>query len=328
MANEPNVQSVASKIAEYQRPHHGKSILDNLDLGALFRDRANETLADLSKLQQNEIVFSPFLEIGAGSVQRSVALINNYPVQGVATDISQKSLQDTPYILTLLDYKIAPLLISCDAHYLPFLPNTFNFLFAYQTIHHFQNPTPVLAECYRVLAKNGHLFFNEEPMDSSFRRLLRGNRMLSHPYTSMQKVAQRLGVEKIFWDDGALERSLGMTEARFDLDLWRKALEPFTIIDLEINRKLQIHTKLEKQALNTLAAGFVGGNVRGLCLKREGEAVQNDIRERLICLDCKSTHLSPANDIEVECKNCHRKYPITAGVIRMLPKQLEDELNL
>jgi hypothetical protein len=31
-------------------------------------------------------------------------LINNHPVDGVATDISQKSLQDAPYVLSMLDY--------------------------------------------------------------------------------------------------------------------------------------------------------------------------------------------------------------------------------
>jgi SAM-dependent methyltransferase len=96
----------------------------------------------------------------------------------------------------------APMLISCDAHHIPFLPNSFQFVFAYQTLHHFENPIPVLAECYRVLGKGGYLFFNEEPMDSRFRRFLRGKRILSHPPTRMQQLGHHLGVEKIFWDDG------------------------------------------------------------------------------------------------------------------------------
>ena len=51
-------------------------------------------------------------------------------------------------------------------------------------------------------------------------------------------MAIKLGVEKVFWDDGASERSLGMIEARYDLDLWCKSLEPFTTIDIEVNRKM------------------------------------------------------------------------------------------
>ena len=47
------------------------------------------------------------------------------------------------------------------------------FVFAYQALHHFAQPVPVIAECHRVLGQGGHLFFNEEPMDSPLRRMLR-----------------------------------------------------------------------------------------------------------------------------------------------------------
>lgn len=319
-------QSVSAKKAESQRPFHGQLVLDDPAVSWRFRNRAQATLADLKDLSGRGVAFSPFLEIGAGSVQRSAALINNYQVEGVATDISVKSLRDAIYVLSLLGYDRLPLLISCDAHHLPFLPNTFQFVFAYQTIHHFENPAPVLAECYRVLGKGGHLFFNEEPMDSTFRRLLRGNRMLSNPPTKMQKIGYQFGVEKIFWDGGVHERSLGMTEARFDLELWRQALQPFTVIDIEVNRKLKIHTSLGKSNFATFLSGLVGGNVRGLCFKPEGEAAAGDFRERIMCLDCSSTQLAQLDDQALVCGSCGRHYPIIENVIRMLPKQLEMEL--
>jgi SAM-dependent methyltransferase len=323
---EPNPQSVSAKKAESQRPSMGQAILNDPYWRALFHDRADTMLTDLKWLNQKGVLFSPFLEIGAGSVQRSAALINNYPVLGAATDISQNSLQDAPVVLSMLNYDRSPLLICCDAHHIPFLPNSFKFVFAYQALHHFENPVPVLAECYRVLAKDGHIFFNEEPMDSSFRRLLRGKRLLSHPPTKMQKLGHKLGVEKLFWDDGTLERSLGMIEARYDLDLWREALKPFTIIDIMVNNKLRIHSDLQKPILNSLLSGFIGGNVKGLCIKKDGEVIKHDFRERLMCLDCNSTHITPINDAQISCKNCNRIYPVSVGVIRMLPKQLEREL--
>ena len=324
----PKPQNFSAKKAETQRPHYGQAVLSSPSLRAMVHERANEILTDLKWLRQKGVLFSPFLEIGAGRVQRSAALMNNYPVQGAATDISQNCLQDAPYVLSMLNYDCSPILICCDAHHLPFLPNSFMFVFAYQTIHHFENPVPVIAECHRVLAKNGHLFFNNEPMDSSFRRLLRGKHLLSHPPTSIQKLGYRLGVEKVFWDDGAFERSLGMSEARFDLDLWRKALEPFTIIDIEVNRKLKIHGDLKKPVLNSFLSGFLGGNVKGLCLKTEGEVINGDFRERLMCLDCNSDQITPINKTQILCKNCNRKYSISDGVIRMLPKHLEEELYL
>ena len=323
----PEQQSVDAKRAEANRPFSGDHIFQDPKLISLHRERSNAILADLKTLEEKHITFNPFLEIGAGGVQRSAALINNYPADGVATDISLKSMQDAPYVLSLLNYSQMPELICCDAHHLPFLPNTFLFVFAYQTLHHFENPIPVVSECYRVLGKGGYFFFNEEPMDSSFRRLLRGNRMLSHPPTNIQRLGFRLGVQKVFWDDGAHERSLGITEARFDLNLWRRALQDFVIVDIEVNRKLRIHSDLEKPTVNGILSSVIGGNVKGLCLKAEGEVAINNFRERMICLDCNSARLSQVEDKQLLlCKNCSRSYPITDGIIRMLPKELEDEL--
>lgn len=319
-------RSDLSKKAESQRPFHGAGILTDPALRSIQRERAAAILSDLEMLKRKNVLFNPFLEVGAGRVQRSAALFNSYPVDGAATDISQKSLQDTPFVLSLLNYRRAPMLICCDAYHLPFLANSFSFVFAYQTLHHFENPLPVVTECYRVLGKGGHIFFNEEPMDSLFRRLLRGRRFLSHPPTKLQKLGYRLGLEKVFWDDGARERSLGITEARFDIDLWRKMLQPFTIIDIEINSRLKIHSDLYKPRLNSFVSGLIGGNVKGLGLKTDGEIVSGDFHKRLICLDCHSTRLSPREDKQIVCENCHRAYPIDNGVMRILPQDLEAEL--
>jgi SAM-dependent methyltransferase len=323
---DPHLQSLEAKRAESQRPFHGEAVLQDAAISSMFRFRAHMALADFKELGARGVEFSPFLEVGAGSVQRSAALINNYPVTGVATDISQKSLQDADYVLTLLDYRLLPMVVSCDAHHIPFLPNTFQFVFAYQTLHHFENPIPVLAECHRVLGKGGHLFFNAEPLDSSLRRLLRGKRVLSRPPTRLQKLGYRLGVEKVFWDDGVLERSLGMTEARFDLELWRKALQPFKLVDIEVNKKLKLHSDLHQPALTAFLSGVIGGNIRGLCLKTEGETAAGELSERLMCLDCGAAQLGRAGESELVCENCARKYPIIGNIARMLPKQLEAEL--
>ena len=326
--NEPELQSIAAKRAESQRPYtfNGQAIVDDPRLGGMYRAKAQATLADLKDLSRKGVLFSPFLEIGAGSVQRSAALINNYPAEGAATDISQKSLLTAPYILAVLKYDRAPMLISCDCHHIPFLPNTFQFVFAYRSLHHFNNPAPVLAECYRILAKGGHLFFNEEPMDSSLRRRLRGKRLLTKPPTPMQKLAQRFGLEKVFWDDGKMERSLGMTSARFGIELWRTALAPYRIVDMEVNSRLKMHSDLNQPAAPAFLSSFVGGNVRGLCVKKDGEAAQGDFRERLMCLDCSTAMLSPMSEAGITCHNCQRNYPVAEGVIRMLPRQLEAEL--
>ena len=323
----PRAQSIEAKRAESRRPFHGESVLRDSSLSSMHRIRASRVLADLQDLANRGIPFNgPFLEIGAGSVQRSAAVVNHFDVDGVATDISQQSLRDTPHILALLDYSRSPMLVCCDSHHLPFLPDTFRFVLAYQTLHHFENPVPVVAECHRVLGKGGYLFFNEEPVDSPLRRFLRGNRVLSHPPTRLQRLAYRLRVEKVFWDDGALERSLGMTEARFDLGLWRDTLKPFGRIELEVNRRLKLRTDLYRPAIGTALAVLVGGNARGLCLKTDGNAAPDDYRTRLMCLDCGSAQLS-RGDARLLCASCGRVYPIEAGVIRMLPRELESQLH-
>lgn len=289
----------------------------------MFRERAFKTLADLKELEGRGVTFNPFLEIGAGSVQRSAALMNYYSADGVATDISQGALQNAPHVLSILGYDSGPLRVCCDAHHLPFLPNTFQFVFAYRTLHHFGNPIPSTAECYRVLGKGGHFFFNEEPMIGPVVRFLRGGRLLSDPPTRMQRLAYRYRLEKLFWDDGALERSLGIIEARYDIDLWRKALTPFTIVNVEISRRLKIHSNLETPALNVFLSGLIGGNVKGLCLKSSGAAANIDFRERMMCLDCGASHISRLEDKNLRCGNCGREYPIHDGVVRMFPKALE-----
>jgi SAM-dependent methyltransferase len=324
--NRSDDQSLNAKIAEFKQVPHRGNLLKDQNLISIHRGRANAMLTEVQELTK-KVTLNPFLEIGAGCIQRSAALINNYSIDGVATDIAQEVLQDAPYTLSLLNYKRMPMLICCDAHHLPFLSNTFMFISAFQMLHRFTEPAPVIAECYRVLGNGGYFYFNEEPMDSSLRRLLRGKRLLSRPPTTLQRLAYSLGVEKIFWDDGASERSSGIIVERFDMDLWRRALQPFTEVATDINRKLKIHTDLKKSSLSSLLAGLIGGNIKGLCLKSEGEAVMEDFRKRLMCLDCGSIQLSQTEDKHLCCENCGRIYPITDGVIRMLPKELEAQLS-
>jgi SAM-dependent methyltransferase len=293
----------------------------------MFRQRAYELLSDIENvISHHSIVLGPFLEIGAGSVHRSAALLNKYSVDGVATDISQKSLQDAPYILKLLDYDKSPLLISCDAHAIPFLPNTFQFVFAYQMLHHFGNPIPIVEEVTRVLGKDGHFYFNQEPMDSGFRRFLRKDRWISDPPTLAQKLGIRLGVDRIFWDKWSPEPELGMIEAKYDIDLWRSTLSSLEILDIEVNGKMKIHSDLRSPRFNAWLSGLVGGNIMGLCIKRTGEIATGNFRERLMCVDCHEAHLDLKANEYLKCDHCGRIYPINDGVIRMLPKELEIEL--
>jgi uncharacterized protein YbaR (Trm112 family) len=177
-----------------------------------------------------------------------------------------------------------------------------------------------------VLAREGHFFFNDEPLDSPLRRFLRGGRRLNIPPTKPQRIAARLGLQKVFWDDGAWEVSVGITEARFNRWLWLAALAPFERVDLTVNRKLRLHTNLRTPRLTAWMAGWVGGNVRGLCQKLSGKPVVSRFDQRLMCLDCGASCLTHLPDGSLQCGACARQYPHFDGITRMLPLEIENAL--
>ena len=320
-------QSASARQAEASRPSGGAAIISDPSLAAMHHERAARMLASARQLTAQGVALEPFLEIGAGSGQRSIALANETSARGVATDISLGSLADAPYVLTLLGGGRLPLRLCCDAQHLPFLPHTFRFAFACQMLHRFADPAPAIAECHRVLGLNGHFFFDEEPLDTATLHWLRGGRVFSAPPTGWQRLAVHLGLDRVFWEhlETASDRARGMTVARFDIGTWRRALSPFAEVSLEVNNHLRIHTDLRRCSPGAILAGLVGGNVRGLCRKTMGEPATGDPLGRLICLDCDSTQLRQG-ERELHCTSCHRAYPLTDGILRMLPIALERQL--
>ncbi len=324
---DPASQDNPAKRAEIAfRPFLGQMPLEDPRFSEMYRQRAYRALIDFKSLEGRGVTFSPFLEIGAGGVQRSAALMNHFGADGVATDISQGALANAPAVLSLLGYKEQPTRICCDAHTLPFLPDTFRFVFAYRTLHHLGDPAPAITECHRVLGRDGHLFFTEEPLIGPLVRFLRGRRTLSDPPTRLQRWASRYRLEKVFWDDGAIERAAGIIEARYPLDQWRRALAPFQVVEVEISRRLKLRSNLEKPRLKVLLSRIVGGNIRALCLKTGGRPVTGGFRERLMCLDCGASDFSEQEGLALRCGACGRAYPVEEGIIRMLPADLEGAL--
>ncbi len=316
-------QSIRSKKVESKRKFAGERLLE-AGAGANLLRRAELARSDLLSLKER-VEFDPFLEIGAGTGVRSVAVMREVDAEGAASDISLNTLMDASFAAILLQSTKIPVLICCDALHLPFKANTFRFVFAYRTLHHHPNPIPVVAESFRVLGRGGHFFFNEEPMDLPLRRFLRGGRTLSSPPSRIQRIAYMLRVEKVFWDDGRWERSVGITEARFERGLWIEALVPFERVEVTINKRLRLRSDLHYPRMNAWLAGWVGGNVRGICQKLSGEPVDSHFTDRLICLDCgRSLPWSAGSPLT--CSGCGRVYPYQDGVLRVLPIDLEQEL--
>lgn len=324
----PEAQPLPTLKAEVGMPAQGAEILTDPALSQLHRARAASMLRAAEYLQSRGVRFSNFLEIGAGSAQRSMALLNLYGGDGVASDINQSSLGDHAHVRRLLGYERVPLLICCDAKNIPFLDNTFDFVFAYQMLHRFSDPAPVVAEAHRVLGRGGHFYFDEEPTTSGLREFLRRGRQLTQPPTYAQRLATRIGLHRVFWDEGGEDRSRwGIQVMRFDLDTWRRSLGPFMPnVVLEINRTLRLQTSLRRPSLVASLAGLIGGNTSGLCQKAAGSVPSGPLRQRLMCLDCRA-RLGPLLDgAQVRCPSCGREYPSGKGIIRMLPRKLEHEI--
>jgi methylase of polypeptide subunit release factors len=139
------LQDLPAKKAETRRNFAGRGLLEPAVAVDLKR-RADLMRQDLGSVL-DRAALSTFLEIGGGSGVRSLVLAGEYEAQGVLTDISQNSLRNAPFAALVLQTEAVPRRICCDAHFLPFLPDTFRFVFAYRTLHHSSN----LVRCGGVL---------------------------------------------------------------------------------------------------------------------------------------------------------------------------------
>lgn len=320
-------QSIAAKRVEVADGFYGDLILADPDQAELHRARAAKTIIDMSSLQSMGVSLSPFLEVGAGCVQRSAVLKNHFGAEGVATDLNHGSLANGHTIIKLLGYGSLPLLVCCDAQYLPFADNTFRFVFTMQTLHRFTDPRPVVAECYRVLGQRGYFFVDEEPVSSPIRQVLRGGRTLVHPRTPLQRFAQRLGIEKVFWDDAGPDRYKGLIVSRFSLARWRQILDCFdSSASIEVNRRLRLRLTMDPRSVSFRLARLVGGNIRAVCQKASGVPATDEFQVRFICVDCRAPIVLGDREQGVRCSACGRVFPYSRGVVRMLPRSLEDEL--
>jgi len=114
--------------------------------------------------------------------------------------------------------------VQADSQELPLASNKVDLVYSIATMEHFQNPTKALAECYRVLRKNGllyvqfspyyahngahlfdfihipwcHLFFSQKTLVRVWKRLAVRNPQLAKLNTSVDLVRSRLaGLNKI-----------------------------------------------------------------------------------------------------------------------------------
>ncbi|MEN4006265.1 MAG: class I SAM-dependent methyltransferase [Methanobacteriaceae archaeon] len=129
----------------------------------ILSDRMKKTFEQMILLKESGAVLSPYIEIGAERCQRSLVMENDLKATGAAIDISYDMLKSCDYYKDVFNKSKVPLRICCDANNLPFITNSIPFVFCYETLHHFPDPTPILKEIHRVLSPGGHFFFDDEP---------------------------------------------------------------------------------------------------------------------------------------------------------------------
>lgn len=297
------------------------------DLLEMLHSRAAKTRVAASMLQQRSVPLSPFLEIGAERCQRALVLRNEFGCEGFAVDISLESLRAGSEVADHMGYENLPGRVCCDAHVLPIASASLSFAFCYQTLHHFANPTPVLAELRRVLHSGGAFYFDEEP-GRGWARLPLFERD-DRPRSNVQRFLQSLHLLEFLSRPGGPEVRHGVTEGEFSIREWERLLQPFN------TDEVCVQTRFDADATLSDVLGWrgpkkwwimaKGASVHGLC--RTLDAAQRRVGASttiagqspvLVCPECLAGKTAEQQLIDASggltCPECTRHFPTVDGV--------------
>lgn len=347
-----NKQSQKSKLGEIKyrkeilKQHLGESdFFKNEFSQAQYIKMQKEKLAITNKTFKSlakKYKLSPYLEIGAEYSFRSALLENNFKSKGFATDISLYSLIAAKTMIPKVGYKNIPTRICADANNLPFKSNSFLFIFVYESLHHFPDPKPVLAEIERVLTPGGICLIGADPIRQTLQiRLWRRPNKLR----SWEKLLKLTLILPFISHIGKTEIEFGIIEEAFNLKTWQDALSVFdkveaTITPFRLGPKQIINKNTQKNWLSPkplvkLILFFLGGGLMAICTKsgKQNGVSPKNITDLLICPNCLKSKklenvLSKENKIYLHCLKCHNKYIKNNSVLVLLDKKLQSALNL
>jgi SAM-dependent methyltransferase len=153
------------KLVEQQtkEKHYFDDEFNSEGIEKIINERMEETRNKIMQLTKKNILITPYIEIGAERGQRSLVMENDFGAAGAAVDLSFDMLKSCNYYSAKFNQPKIPLRICTDAYNLPFKSNSIPFVFCYQTLHHFPDPTPIIHEAYRVLCEGGVFLFDDEP---------------------------------------------------------------------------------------------------------------------------------------------------------------------
>ena len=321
----------AKLVSQYQ---NNKILFENeptqAEIVQALRERIKSTKLDFTFLKKQKLNFSPYLEIGAEFTHRAATLEETQNAQGFALDISLESLSLAPYFIKQLKLKKIPERICADAYNLPFQDDSLNFVFCYQSLHHFPNPKPIIEEIYRILKPGGHFFVNEEPISQGINlnlwrrptKLRLWEKLLK--YTLILPFISRIG--KTETDHGILEET-------FDLKTWEKSLEIFENATVWLNAyKYGPETTVTKKSksgwlkpsIPTFPFIFtLGGGIKILAKKGHSASSNriNKVTSTLSCPTCLKTLSS-----NLVCQKCNTRYHVYKKIKLLMDRRLMKKL--
>lgn len=258
---------------------------DGEEIAKVLRERMSETITRMRQLRAAGYVLSPYLELGAERGQRALAMENELGCEGAALDISFDLLKSCEHYADRFALEKLPFRLCADAYHLPFRSNSLPFVFCYQTLHHFPDPTPIIAEIHRVLAPGGLFFFAEEPFQQVLRWELyqvEGGAQHWKRIGRLRKLLDRFFSREVF-----REEEFGVIENHsIPLREWRAMLHDFAEVQGTLSFAGGRTTELvePRNRLKYLFAYLLGGGVSALCRKAgEPGGHAGSIEEALAC---------------------------------------------
>ena len=305
--------------------------IDAAEIERILRERMSRTQNSLSWMAEHDgVTLSPYLELGAERCQRCLTMENDLNARGAAADLSFDMLSSCAHYRKVFGKQRMPLRVCCDANLLPFRSGSLAFTFAYGTLHHFPDPTPIIAQLHRVLCPGGFFFFDEEPYKKVLHfGLMRGRKIHSRWFRKLGKWGWALHDTFTIKSCNEIDHGIVENEA-IPLGTWRRALNIFDEVRAGMHTIKNIHLDLYRpgRGLKYLLAWLYGGQVWGLC-RKAGKFVQpsEDVSSALICPECLAKGVEAglaASENALTCVECSQRYPVADGVaLLMTHRQIE-----
>ncbi|MEW6419172.1 MAG: class I SAM-dependent methyltransferase [Nitrospirota bacterium] len=308
-----------------------------------YRERNDERRKLFNHYKDQIKEFSPFLEIGANAAYTSYMLANEWSCDGIAIDISEDALKAGVIIKDNFGYSRSPLRVCCDAGKIPLKDNSIKFVFAFQTLHHFIDPTPVIKEIKRVLVDGGIFLFADEPVKRRLSLNLYRTRR-EDSFNRVEKLLKRAGLLRYISEAyfGSREETIFgiMENQKITLRRWIHMLkENFREVSLDysgvyaMGRDVRLLTNLLSNILplsmaERIAADLMGCSLKGICRVKKGQQAVLYNPEKfvssLLCPDCHGDLTNDKNSLL--CLSCGYVSYDDLGIFNMLSTKEKEAL--